>query len=209
MRFLLFVLFFLYYDFASAYSVALIGTSLTAKGAWVNDFKSKLQSCYSPHAIDFYLIAKPGVTSEWARESIYGLPPDGVDLAFVEFSVNDSSLLRLVPSYRSLENHKFILDYLRGLNPKVVVIYHVLAPVRGARGIIRPGFDGLNKMLSEFASRERVFFFDQRYLWRRFTTNDLDLLIPDGLHPDGARAASFISDNLFNYSKSVFGVLSC
>jgi lysophospholipase L1-like esterase len=172
-------------------TLALIGTSLTADTTWPEDTTAHLQKCY-PDTITLRRLAKGGETSTWGLANISKLLDAPPDIALIEFTINDADIRRRVSMNDSADNHRALIEALRGANPDVQIVLLRLNRAYGLRAMLRPRLAAYETSLADIAKTEHVSLIDLRPLWASAGRGTLY----DGIHPEASAIAQITTPAL-------------
>jgi lysophospholipase L1-like esterase len=170
--------------------IAILGTSLTARGTWPDDLALRLSAC-RPSGVEVRRTARPGASSRWGAEAIgRALAPEGgppPDILVIEFATNDAALHRGVRLRRSVALHREMLaraGEVSGEAPgQVSVFLATMNPGHGAAGWARPGLAAYNAAYRRLAAEGLAGLIDTGPAWGALGKAERRRLIPDGLHP--------------------------
>ena len=179
----------------SPLTVVTFGTSLTARGEWQETLRDRLGACLH-RPVEMRIVARSGVTSEWALTHVEAVAAARPDVVLVEFAHNDAALNRWISLGRSRENMRSVLSNLNALSPRPRVVNLGMNPVHGLRGWIRPRLGLFIGEHRRIAVRSGAEFLDLRPSWTRLGSSGLRQLIPDGVHPVPAAAQDIIVPRL-------------
>lgn len=158
--------------------IAILGTSLTARGDWVSALQAELGKCNPGARIT--ALAQPGANSSWGLETLL-TQPERFDIVIVEFSINDASLFHGMPIFLSLERHRRILAAIRAAG--AVPVLATMSPAWAREAWERPGQASYRQMYRDLALNEGIAVIDTTADWSGLVAKDLAELIPDNLHP--------------------------
>lgn len=176
-------------------SVAALGTSLTARGAWLECLPDRLAP----------LLGRPVTTRNFARvgansrvglslidEVARALP----QVVLLEFAVNDAAVHRGVSLAESAVNVTTMVRALRHAIPDAHLYLMTMNPVHGWRGLLRPRLPAYYDQYAPIASRERVGCIDNRPAWAALSRAALRAAVPDGAHPIARAAQAIVTGNV-------------
>jgi lysophospholipase L1-like esterase len=165
--------------------VLLLGTSLTSRGDWTLHLQAQVAHC----KVTIEKLALPGANSEWGLTALTNWLAAGnrADLVIVEFSGNDSSLLRGVSLKQSDKNHREMITLANKNGASVSMA--TMSPAWNTKSWVRPGqnrYHALYRIIvreyRDIPSR-RVGLIDTIDMWRLIKPEKRAALIPDNLHP--------------------------
>lgn len=165
----------------TASRIAILGTSLTARGDWVARLQDALRRC-NPEVIVTPL-AKPGANSSWGLATITA-QQTAFDIVIVEFSINDASLFHGMPLFLSRDRHAQILAGIRETG--AIPVLATMSPAWGREAWERPGQASYRQMYRDLAQRDDVALIDTAPDWSGLAGDTRDELVPDDLHPTDA-----------------------
>lgn len=165
-------------DGKAANHIAILGTSLTAKGSWVAEFEHELRSCNPEVAVT--PLAEPGANSSWGLATLRAQRTD-YDIVIVEFSINDASLFHGMPLFLSRERHRAILARIRETG--AIAVLATMSPAWGWEAWERPGQASYREMYRDLAREEDVALIDTLPGWSALGDDVRRSLVPDNLHP--------------------------
>ncbi len=162
--------------------VAGVGTSLTARGGWLETLPVALEPKIGRkiRALNF---GKVGATSRWGIQAIGDVLKAQVDVTIIEFATNDSALHRPISFGESRRNLSEMLRCLRGQSLGMRIYLMTMSPATGLRGVLRPRLSRFYDMYSQTAEREGVGLIDNRPAWKALSAAELARALPDGAHP--------------------------
>ena len=162
-------------------TILVIGTSLSAYGAWLEDVEAQLSACRDGD-VTIDIVAKPGAASDWgigALEETLASRGDEIDVVIIEFATNDAAWHRGVPLAKSKSYHRRMIA-AAGKRP---VYLAIMNPSFGSKGWVRPGLDAYNRTYLALGAETPAKPIDTRPGWATLTRNGWRTAIPDGLHP--------------------------
>jgi acyl-CoA thioesterase I len=175
--------------------IATLGTSLTARGGWVDVLASALEPCID-RAVRVSSFARVGATSRWGLEIIDQVIQVRPDVVLVEFASNDAALHRRVSRAESAANMTAIIRRLRHGNPDSQLYLMTMSPARGIRGLMRPLLPAYYGIYPRLARQELTGFIDNRPDWHALSRAELTRALPDGAHPIAEFALSITLANV-------------
>jgi lysophospholipase L1-like esterase len=175
--------------------IAALGTSLTARGAWLERLPAALESLiHRPvRALNF---ARAGATSRRGLAAVDDAARIQPDIAIIEFAINDAALHRRVPLAESAANLTAIIRSLRASNETIRLHLMTMSPAIGLRGLLRPRLARYYDLYTSLAARERAGLIDNRADWAALPPEILARALPDGSHPTPEFAVSITLTNV-------------
>lgn len=171
-------------------TIAVLGTSLTARGDWPDAVATALGTCLN-RRVTVQRFAEAGANSDWGRERIADVIAARPDLVLIEFAVNDADLRDGVSLPDSILNHTAMLRDLGRDLPDARVALMTTSPVFGLRGWLRPRLATYYASYGDVAAGAETGVIDLYARWRELP--EPKALFPDGLHPDAAGATALIA----------------
>jgi acyl-CoA thioesterase I len=162
--------------------IALVGTSLTARGAWVNALPSALEPMVEC-PVCVVKFAQAGATSRWGVEIVDQVVQLRPDVAIIEFAINDASVHRPVSMVESGNNLTTIIRRLVAAVAGIRVYLMTMNPAIGMRGLMRPRLSRYYDLYPKLATSEGIWLIDNLADWRALSRADLVRALPDGAHP--------------------------
>jgi hypothetical protein len=161
--------------------VVFFGTSLTARGKWPERVATAMLDCgYS--VVPTAFMGRVGASSADGVATVDAYRPDKLDVAIIEYAINDADLLDGVSLSGSRANHQAMIASLRAAYPDIAIVLTATNPVRGWQILKRPRLMRYYDQYSVLARETGVSFFDGTARWAAKALGAADL--PDGLHPD-------------------------
>jgi acyl-CoA thioesterase I len=163
-------------------SIAALGTSLTARGTWVEALPAALGAhIHRPvRAVNF---GRSGATSREALGMIEEVTQSRPDIVIIEFATNDSALHRRISLRESAANLEAILRRLRAANASVRPYLMTMSPAIGPRAFLRSRLARYYDLYSTLATRHGAGYIDNRPDWDAMPRTALRRALPDGTHP--------------------------
>lgn len=185
--------------------IAALGTSLTARGAWLERLPAALEPLVRRpvRALNF---ARVGATSRWALAVVDDVAQVRPDIAIIEFAVNDAALHRHVSLAESAANVTEIIRRLRTANRAIRLHLMTMSPAIGLRGLLRPRLGRYYDLYPSLAARERTGLIDNRPDWAALPPATLAHALPDGSHPTAEFASSITLANVVRVLARDLGV---
>jgi acyl-CoA thioesterase I len=186
--------------------IAVLGTSLTARGAWVPALAGALEaSTECPvHVLNF---GKIGATSRWGLKAVDAVIEARPDITVVEFGINDAALHRRVSLGESTACVTAIIRALRAANPGARHYLMTTSPAIGLHRLVRPRLDRYYDLCPVLAAREGIGLIDNRPYWKALPRAELKRALPDGRHPTAEFAISITLANVVRSIASDLGSL--
>ena len=185
--------------------IAALGTSLTARGAWLERLPAALEPLVRRpvRALDF---ARVGATSRWGLAVVEEAARVGPDIAIIEFASNDAALHRRVSLAESAANLTAIIRCLRTANEAIRLYLMTMSPAIGLRGLIRPRLARYYDLYPSVAARERTGLIDNRPDWEALPPETKARALRDGAHPTAEFATSITLANIVRVLARDLGV---
>jgi len=162
------------------------GTSLTAKGAWVELLDLELKKRY-PGLCEVINSGKSAMHSQWAvenlSEKVLKYKPD---VLFIEFAVNDAFSEYAINLHVSYLNIKYIIERVAVDLPDCEFILMIMNPPAGIHLEQRPDYKEYYQMYRDIAGELALSLIDNQHSWDCVLSENKALaeqLIPDGIHP--------------------------
>jgi acyl-CoA thioesterase I len=174
-------------------TVVVYGTSLTAGGAWVGQFREELERRYPGRAV----VINSGKSAMWSKWGVDNLDARVIekrpDTVLIEFTINDAYLPYKTTVAQARANLETMTDRIRAAVPECEIILMVMNPPTGVHLERRPDIASYNQMVRDLAKERRFTLIDHYPAWERIRTSDpktFSVYMPDGLHPgpEGCRA---------------------
>jgi acyl-CoA thioesterase I len=175
--------------------IAALGTSLTARGAWLEALPTALEPVVR-RRVEAVNFARVGATSRWALAVAGDAARVRPDIAIVEFATNDAALHRRVSLAESGANLTAIVRCLRSADRDIRLYLMTMSPVIGFRRLLRPGLERYYDLYPRLAARERTGLIDNRPDWAALPPATLARALPDGSHPTAEFSASITLANV-------------
>jgi acyl-CoA thioesterase I len=185
--------------------IAALGTSLTARGAWLQGLPDALEPMVRRpvRALNF---ARVGATSRWGLAVLDEVAQAGPDIAIIEFASNDAALHRRVSLAESAANLTAIIRRLHTANEAIRVYLMTMSPAVGLRGLLRPRLARYYDLYPSVAAREQTKLIDNRPDWAALPPAALVRALPDGSHPTAEFAVSITLANVVRMLARDLGV---
>lgn len=162
----------------AASRIAILGTSLTARGSWVAELEGDLRRCNPEAAVT--ALARPGANSSWGLTALQSQQMP-FDIVIVEFSINDASLFHGMPLILSRDRHRQILAAIRDTGAMPVLA--TMSPAWGREAWERPGQASYRQMYRELARNDQMALIDTAADWFALAPGERTEMVPDNLHP--------------------------
>lgn len=164
----------------SSLTVAVLGTSLTARAVWPDRLQAALQAC-APGA-RVLRFAKVGARSDWGLAEVPSVLAARPDLVIVELAMNDADLTDGLMPWTSRATHRALLGRLAAGDPALRVILLTVNPVRGWQSVTRPFLPLYQRAYGPIADESGAGLVDGMTLWQARGVDGT--AVPDGIHPD-------------------------
>ena len=174
-------------------TVVVYGTSLTAAGAWVGQFREELERRYPGRAV----VINSGKSAMWSKWGLDNLDARVIekrpDTVLIEFTINDAYLPYKTTVAQARANLETMTDRIRAAVPECEIILMVMNPPTGVHLERRPDIASYNQMVRDVAKERSFTLIDHYPAWERILTSDpktFSAHVPDGIHPgpEGCRA---------------------
>lgn len=175
--------------------IAALGTSLTARGAWVEALPGALEPLVR-RPVSILNFAQVGATSRWGLTVVDGAARARPDIAIIEFAINDAALHRRVSLSESLANVTEIIRRLRTARADIQIELMTMSPAIGLRGLLRPRLGRYYDIYPRLAAREQIGLIDNRADWAALPRATLARALQDGSHPTAEFAVSITLPNI-------------
>jgi lysophospholipase L1-like esterase len=169
--------------------IAALGTSLTARGAWLEGLPDALEPRVR-RRVRTLQFARVGATSRWALTVVDDAAGVRPDIAIIEFATNDAALHRRVSLAESGANLTAIIRRLRSANENIRLYLMTMSPAIGLRGRLRPRLGRYYDLYPSLAAREQIGLIDNRPDWAALPPSALARALPDGAHPTAEYSVS-------------------
>lgn len=170
--------------------IVVYGTSLSAKGAWVNQVQEDLQTRF-PGTCELINSSECGKNSDWGLANldkrVLRLEPDVV---VFEFAINDAVARFHCPVERAESNLRKMVDQVLEQNPRTQILVQTTNPVfdrPASNSGYRPRLPDYYQMVRKVARERRLILVDQEQTWNAVLSQgkrQFRRLVPDGLHPN-------------------------
>jgi hypothetical protein len=177
---------------APPFTIAALGTSLTARGGWLEALPGGL----APRLL------RPVVTHNFGRvgansrqglallDAVVGALPEVV---LLEFAINDAAVHRGVSLAESVTNLTRMVRELRRALPDLRLYLMTMSPVRGWYRLLRPRLNVYYDEYAAIAAREQAGLIDHRRAWAALSPAELAEALPDGRHPIARVARAIVA----------------
>jgi len=180
-------------------TVVAYGTSLTALGAWVEQFSEVLGRQY-PGLATVINSGEAGRWSRWGVDNLQALVIDKhPDLVFIEFSINDANQMFATDVTQSRVYLETMIDRILAARKSCEIILMVMNPPTGHFLATRPAIEFYNQMYRNVAAERHLTLIDHSPDWKKILREDPQLYakyVPDGLHPDAEGCKAVITPNI-------------
>ncbi|MFC1452016.1 SGNH/GDSL hydrolase family protein [Verrucomicrobiota bacterium] len=167
-------------------TVVTYGTSLTARGAWVEHLKQALDDGY-PGLATVVNAAEAGMWSTWGvehlDERVLRRNPDTV---LIEFAFNDAGEESHISVEEAHQNLESMIERTLKARPGAEIILMTMNLPSSGRLRHRPNIRDYYQMYRDVARARRLMLIDLCPEWERALSRSAALFveyIPDGLHP--------------------------
>ena len=184
--------------------LAALGTSLTARGAWLQSFSAS-STYVSGRPVRTLNFAKVGATSRWGLKIANEVAQAHPDIAIIEFAINDAALHRRVSLSESGTNVTAIVRRLRAAQPDVWLYLMTMSPAIGLSSLLRPRLTRYYDLYATIAAREHAGYIDNRADWKSLSRTELAKALPDGTHPSAQFSISITLTNVLRALQRDFG----
>ena len=182
-------------------TVVVYGTSLTAAGAWVGQFREELDRRYPGRAV----VINSGKSAMWSKWGVDNLENRVIakhpDAVVIEFTINDAYLPYKTSVAQARTNLVSMTERVLAANPECEIILMVMNPPTGVHLERRPDIASYNQMVRDVARERRFLLIDHYPAWERILTTDaktFTLYVPDGLHPGAEGCRTIITPGLLS-----------
>ena len=186
-------------DAGKKQTIVTFGTSLTAIGAWVDQFATVLEQTY-PGQAKVINGAQGGANSDWGvkslDEKVLKHEPDTV---FIEFAVNDAVARRKTSVEHARNNLNQLIERILKANPDTEIILQVMNVPVGHTRTGRPNLETYNQMYRDVAKERGFQLIDHWPNWQKLLERDpLRFLAynTDTIHPVREGALNVITPHL-------------
>lgn len=180
-------------------TVVTYGTSLTAGGAWVEQFSAELNRRY-PGLATVINSGKGAMWSKWGVDNldtrVIGKQPDTV---FIEFSINDAYLPYNTSVEQARSNLETMVDRILAANKSCEIILMVMNPPTGRSLKVRPEFEAYNQVYRDVAAQRHLTLIDHYPNWQKILKADpkqFAAYVPDSIHPNAEGCKMVITPNI-------------
>lgn len=186
-------------DAGKKQTIVTFGTSLTAVGAWVDQFATVLEQSY-PGQAKVINGAQGGANSDWGvkslDEKVLKHEPDTV---FIEFAVNDAVARRKTSVEHARNNLEQLIKRILKANPNTEIILQVMNVPVGHTRTSRPNLEAYNQMYRDVAKERGYQLIDHWPNWQKLLDEDPLRFVaynPDTIHPVRIGALNIITPHL-------------
>lgn len=166
------------------------GTSLTAAGAWSQQFTAVLDKQF-PKLVTTKNLAVSGQHSGWGIQNVQKVVAEKPDVVFIEFTTNDATERFNISIADARKNTEGIIDQIKAANPACEIILQIMNPVidrpKGHQGH-RPDLPGYWQMYRDLGKERGLLVIDHSPAWLKLLDAGeaaYKKYVPDGLHPNG------------------------
>ena len=184
--------------------IVVFGSSLTRRAVWTSMIGPGLVKCGFGGA-NVTALGRAGAGSVAGVALVNAYHPRGLDVAILEYAINDADIIDGLSRHDSMKNHRQIIASLRSVFPGVAIVLMATNPVRGIQRLKRPGLMAYYGDYLTLAKVEGVSFFDGPARWSDFTSSNV--ATPDGLHPDPEIEAALYGSPLVDMIARLLGQL--
>jgi len=186
-------------DAGKKQTVVTFGTSLTAVGAWVDQFATVLEQNY-PGQAKVINGAQGGANSDWGVKSLdQKVLQHKPDTVFIEFAVNDAVGKRRTSVEHARNNLNKLIERILKANPDTEIILQVMNVPVGHTRTGRPKLDAFNQMYRDVAKERGYLLIDHWPNWQKLLDEDPLRFVaynPDTIHPVRIGAINIITPHL-------------
>jgi lysophospholipase L1-like esterase len=176
--------------------IAALGTSLTARGAWLEALPAALEPLIR-RRVSVLSFSRVGANSRWGLTVAGDAARACPDVALVEFAINDAAWHRGVSLEESAANLRAIVRRLRATVASNQTYLMTMNPAIGLRGLLlRPRLQRYYDRYPSIAASERAGLIDNRPDWAVLPGEMLARALPDGTHPAAEFALSITLENV-------------
>jgi len=186
-------------DAGKKQTIVTFGTSLTAVGAWVDQFATVLEQTY-PGQAKVINGAQGGANSDWGvkslDEKVLQHKPDTV---LIEFAVNDAVGKRRTSVEHARNNLEQLIERILKANPDTEIILQVMNVPIGHTRTGRPNLEAYNQMYRDVAKERGYLLIDHWPNWQKLLDEDPLRFVaynPDTIHPVRIGAINIITPHL-------------
>ncbi|MEM7668684.1 MAG: SGNH/GDSL hydrolase family protein, partial [Pseudomonadota bacterium] len=164
-----------------ALDIALLGTSLSARGPWPHAQAERQTACRGG-PVTMRRTARAAASSAWAEQAIANALAPQPDLLLIEFAINDAALAHGMTQADSRAHHVRLLD--AAAEAGVPVLLMTMNPAWGRnRWLERPGLPAYLALYPDLAAAHGAGLVDTVPAWHALAPDRRAALVPDGLHP--------------------------
>ncbi|MDH5453306.1 MAG: hypothetical protein OEX14_08145, partial [Paracoccaceae bacterium] len=161
--------------------IVVFGSSLTRRAVWTGMIGPGLVKCGFGDA-DVTAMGRAAAGSVAGVAMVNAYRPKGIDVAILEYAINDADIVDGLSRHDSMKNHRQMIASLRSDHPGVAIVLMATNPVSGMQRLKRPGLMAYYGDYLTLAKEEGVSFFDGPARWSDFSA--AKVATPDGLHPE-------------------------
>jgi lysophospholipase L1-like esterase len=185
-----------------ALHIVVFGSSLTHRAVWTSQIGPGLVKCGFGGA-NVTAMGRTGAGSVAGVAMVKAYRPKGIDVAILEYAINDADIVDGLSRHDSMKNHRQMIASLRSDHPGVAIVLMATNPVSGIQRLKRPGLMAYYGDYLTLANVEGVSFFDGPARWSDFTSSNV--ATPDGLHPDPEIEAALYGSPLVDMIARLLG----
>jgi lysophospholipase L1-like esterase len=168
-------------------TVVVYGTSLTAGGAWVEQFQQTLNQAY-PEKAKFINSGKGAMWSKWGVDNLDKLVIEKKpDTVLIEFGMNDAFLKYNTSLDQAQKNLDNMIERILKANSQCEIILMVMNPAIGVHLERRPNLKNYYQIYRDVAKTRKLLLIDNYPNWEKILNSDPGLFnkyVPDGIHPN-------------------------
>lgn len=186
-------------DAGKKQTIVTFGTSLTAIGAWVDQFATVLEQSY-PGQAKVINGAQGGANSDWGVKSLdQKVLQHKPDTVLIEFAVNDAVAKRKTSVEHARNNLEQLVERILKSNPDTEIILQVMNVPIGHTRTGRPNLEAYNQMYRDVAKERGYQLIDHWPNWQKLLDEDPLRFVaynPDTIHPVRIGALNIITPHL-------------
>jgi lysophospholipase L1-like esterase len=180
-------------------TVVTYGTSLTAGGAWVEQFTAELDRGY-PRLATVINSGQGAMWSQWGVENLEArVLAKHPDTVLIEFSINDAYLPYNTSVEQARSNLETMVDHILAMNTSCEIILMVMNPPTGVHLDRRPHVESYNQMYRDVAVQRHLTLIDHYPNWQQILKADpkrFSEYVPDGIHPNAEGCKAVITPGI-------------
>lgn len=186
-------------DAGKKQTIVTFGTSLTAVGAWVDQFATVLEQSY-PGQAKVINGAQGGANSDWGVKSLdQKVLQHKPDTVLIEFAVNDAVGIRKTGVEHARNNLEQLIERILKANSNTEIILQVMNVPVGHTRTGRPNLEAYNQMYRDVAKERGFQLIDHWPNWQKLLDEDPLCFVaynPDTIHPVRSGALNIITPHL-------------